>query len=171
MRLEDHQPKPRQSKGAFWTERLPSAFLFFAIAAFFLKFLWWDTIQRIETHASWTPIVATVESAQVGLGLNADEYELGVVFEGEIDGAVERFKCFINSGQKGQMNRIKETEYAPGSEITLYINPHNWEEFSLRREKSRGAWFIGMGGSLLFGLIGLSVLLYGRSVENMEPET
>ncbi|MGJ3243090.1 MAG: hypothetical protein ACFE0O_09075 [Opitutales bacterium] len=31
--------------------------------------------------------------------------------------------------------------------------------------KGRGAWIVGMGGTLFFGFIGLSILLYGRPAE------
>lgn len=147
-------------------DRLPSAIGFFLVSFFFLKFLWWDTLERVQTTARWIPVEARILSNHIGLDSANGDYEFSVRFEAEVNGDQRTFKAFLNSGSKGHMENYRDNHYPVGGTLRIFINPDNLDEYSLRRESPLGAWLAGFLPGVIFSLSAISILWKGAGIKD-----
>jgi len=156
--------------GDFWTERFPSGAIWLGVAVVFFKFLWYDSVIRLEEQESWMPVQAHVIDVRITQRWSGNDYDLSATFEAPVAGEMKRYSSILNSGKKSHMERMAEKYYPEGGDVTLLVNPHNPSEFSLGRERRLGPWLVGFIPGVLFTLISFSILLYGRSTEAIQRE-
>lgn len=130
--------------------------IFWLIAGFFLKFLWWDGLEWQRIVTDWSLVEGQVERSTIGIATMSNDYELTLYFMAEVEGKMEYYQSYMQTGEKGALKTLAETRYAPGQTIEVYINPEDVSQFAFPQNEI-GPWLVGMVPGLVFGLIGYSV--------------
>lgn len=158
------EPAPPPSHGK---SRLLPALVFFIIAAVFMKFLWWDGLNRASEISTWAPVEVTVVSTTVESSDPAQgvDYELRGTFKATYQGVEREYDLVIQGGRDKALRDRAETEFADGTTFTGFVNPDAPTELALQQPASYGPWLVGFVPGVIFILIGFSVLRNKKPVE------